>query len=89
MDITGVVGIQCSHVFIKAMVDLQLGEKYEIFHFEAVTYSSIWEDLRIQTMASRMLFDSNDSSLRMRTPMLSSSPAVTMFYPMTSLAHIM
>ena len=28
MDIPGVVSIQCSHVFIKAMVDLQLGEKY-------------------------------------------------------------
>ncbi|KAF9545130.1 hypothetical protein CPC08DRAFT_823958 [Agrocybe pediades] len=28
MDITGIVNIQCSHVFIKSMVDLQLGEKF-------------------------------------------------------------
>ena len=28
MEITGVVNIQCSHVFIKSTVDLQLGEKY-------------------------------------------------------------
>ena len=28
MEITGIVNIQCSHVFIKSTVDLQLGEKY-------------------------------------------------------------
>jgi hypothetical protein len=28
MDVTGIVNIQCSHVFIKSSVDLQLGEKY-------------------------------------------------------------
>ncbi|KIM36002.1 hypothetical protein M413DRAFT_20657 [Hebeloma cylindrosporum] len=28
MDITGVVNIQCSHVFIKSTADLQLGEKH-------------------------------------------------------------
>ncbi|KAF9030929.1 hypothetical protein BJ165DRAFT_1358497 [Panaeolus papilionaceus] len=28
MDITGIVNIQCSHVFIKSSVDLQLGERY-------------------------------------------------------------
>ncbi|KIM35704.1 hypothetical protein M413DRAFT_51930, partial [Hebeloma cylindrosporum] len=28
MDITGIVNIQCSHVFIKSSVDLQLGEKF-------------------------------------------------------------
>ncbi|KAJ7743476.1 hypothetical protein DFH07DRAFT_964111 [Mycena maculata] len=28
MPITGIVNIQCSHVFIKASVDLQLGERY-------------------------------------------------------------
>jgi hypothetical protein len=27
MDITGIVNIQCSHVYIKSSVDLQLGEK--------------------------------------------------------------
>jgi hypothetical protein len=27
MDITGIVCVQCSHVFIKSTVDLQLGEK--------------------------------------------------------------
>lgn len=30
MDITGIVNIQCSHIFIKSTVDLQLGEKYVI-----------------------------------------------------------
>ena len=29
MDITGIVNIQCSHIFIKSTVDLQLGEKWE------------------------------------------------------------
>ncbi|TEB31109.1 hypothetical protein FA13DRAFT_1754893 [Coprinellus micaceus] len=33
MDITGVVSVQCSHVFIKSMVDLQLGEKYVLITF--------------------------------------------------------
>jgi hypothetical protein len=28
MEITGIVNIQCSHVFIKSSVDLQLGERY-------------------------------------------------------------
>ena len=28
MEITGIVNIQCSHIFIKSTVDLQLGEKY-------------------------------------------------------------
>ena len=28
MDITSIINIQCSHVFIKSSVDLQLGEKY-------------------------------------------------------------
>ncbi|KAF8955089.1 hypothetical protein BDZ97DRAFT_1968746 [Flammula alnicola] len=28
MDITGIVCIQCSHIFIKSTVDLQLGEKF-------------------------------------------------------------
>ena len=31
MEITGVVNIQCSHIFIKSTVDLQLGEKYVTF----------------------------------------------------------
>jgi hypothetical protein len=30
MDRTGVVNIQCDHIFIKAAVDLQLGERYDI-----------------------------------------------------------
>lgn len=29
MEITGIVNVQCSHVFINASVDLQYGEKYE------------------------------------------------------------
>ncbi|KAJ3493118.1 hypothetical protein NLJ89_g11089 [Agrocybe chaxingu] len=28
MDITGIVNIQCSHVFVKSSVDLQLGERF-------------------------------------------------------------
>jgi len=28
MDVTGIVNIQCSHIFVKSSVDLQLGEKY-------------------------------------------------------------
>jgi hypothetical protein len=30
MDRTGVVNIQCDHILIKATVDLQLGERYDI-----------------------------------------------------------
>ena len=30
MEITGIVNIQCSHVFIKSTVDLQLGEKHVV-----------------------------------------------------------
>ncbi|KAJ3506738.1 hypothetical protein NMY22_g17151 [Coprinellus aureogranulatus] len=29
MDITGVVNIQCSHVFVKSTVDLQMGERFD------------------------------------------------------------
>jgi hypothetical protein len=29
MEITGIVNVQCSHVFVKASVDLQYGEQYE------------------------------------------------------------
>ena len=30
MDCTGIVNIQCDHIFIKATIDLQLGERYDI-----------------------------------------------------------
>jgi hypothetical protein len=72
------------------MVDLQLGEKYEIFYSKAVSYRYllIWADLQIQTMASRMLFDSNDSIPRLRTPAIRSSLHVTMSYPMILHVHI-
>ncbi|KAF8810573.1 hypothetical protein BYT27DRAFT_7091579, partial [Phlegmacium glaucopus] len=36
MDISGIVNIQCSHIFIKSTVDLQLGEKFLIVDYAIV-----------------------------------------------------
>lgn len=41
MDRSGTVNIQCDHIFIKASVDLQLGERYDIYARSVIRF---WSD---------------------------------------------